>query len=68
MQTAKDIANVVLQVIEAEKPHLHYTTSESTTASVAAKYIDPTGDSDVKAACESAGWKYWYDFLTKKSC
>jgi len=48
-QTADEIANVILNAVSAEKPHLRYPTSLSASKIVSHKYIDITGDSVIKA-------------------
>ncbi|WP_034341979.1 SDR family oxidoreductase [Deinococcus misasensis] len=44
-QTGADVAQVILEAIQAEKPHLRYQTSGNIQHLTSLKYVDPTGDS-----------------------
>ncbi|GGJ43341.1 SDR family oxidoreductase [Deinococcus roseus] len=47
-QTGADVAEVILQAINAENPHLRYQTSGTIQHLASLKYVDPTGDSVLK--------------------
>lgn len=46
-QAAEEIAKVITQIAQTERPHLRYATSDYARAFIGQKYTDPTGDNVV---------------------
>jgi NAD(P)-dependent dehydrogenase (short-subunit alcohol dehydrogenase family) len=54
-QSAGDIASVILNVLQAEQPHLRYQTGDTVRARVAAKLSDTTGETALRAGAMMLG-------------
>lgn len=50
MQTSEQVAEVMQKVIEDAEPHLRYQTSSWVESRAREKFVDPTGDKQVKDA------------------
>ncbi|KAJ8023579.1 Retinol dehydrogenase 8 [Holothuria leucospilota] len=50
-QSPEEITKLLLEVVNSEKPHLRYSTSEHMTAVYKRKYVDVTGDGIVEGMC-----------------
>jgi hypothetical protein len=48
LQTSEEVADVLLKVVEDPKPHLRYQTSAFVEQAAKGKFVDSTGDGQVK--------------------